>query len=343
MRRCPKGHGAGPPLPTNLRSVPGEGWGEVNSAARPLPLGAPLTHCPSPGVRRGLLASLLLGAGATLLLALLAAGAWAQGRAAQKVPPSLEGVRIEQKLDAQVPLDLHFLDETGKDVRLGDYFGRKPIILTLVYYRCPMLCTQVLNGLVSALQGMPGFEVGDKFEIVTVSFDPRDTPAVSAEKKKNYLLSYGDEKAGAGWHFLTGQQEAITRLAESVGFFYRFDPTSGQFAHASAIMILTPDGKVSRYYYGIKYRPRDVRLGLVEASAGKIGTPVDEIFLYCFHYDPDTGKYTASVMAIVRLGGVLTLVGLAALWFGLWRSGRRGARGPAADAEPPHENHHPPG
>jgi len=211
-----------------------------------------------------------------------------------------------------LPLDLTFRDEHGKTVRLGDYFNRKPIILALVYYKCPLLCNQVLTGLASSL-GVLSFDVGKEFDVVTVSFDQRETPDVAAAKKEKYIERYDREGAAAGWHFLTGDQAAIEALTRAVGFRYEFDPETGQFAHASGIQVLTSEGKLARYFYGIEYAPRDVRLGLIEASENKIGSPVDQLLLYCYHYDPATGKYGAVVMNMVRVGGVITLVCLIAM------------------------------
>lgn len=228
------------------------------------------------------------------------------------LPVALQKVGIDQRLNEQVPLDLVFRDETGKQVRLADYFsGTKPVILSLVFYECPMLCNQVLNGLVSGLRAVP-LNVGEDFNVVTVSFDPRETAALAARKKEMYIRQYKRAGASEGWHFLTGDQAAIKQLTDAVGFRYTYDPASNQFAHASGIMILTPQGKISRYFYGIEYSPKDMRLGLVEASGGKIGSPVDQILLYCYHYDPATGKY-AWVLNIYRLGGILTVLGMIAL------------------------------
>jgi protein SCO1/2 len=241
------------------------------------------------------------------------------------LPPVLRPVGFDQRLDAQVPLDLGFKDEMGQSVQLGDYFGSKPVILVLAYYRCPMLCTQVLNGLVRALLDIT-FDVGKEFNVVTVSFDARETPALAAAKKKTYLERYGRRGAEAGWHFLTGEEDSIRRLTQAVGFRYTYDARNDQFAHASGIMILTPRGRISRYFYDITYSPRDVRLGLVEASANQIGSPVDQILLYCFHYDPAEGKYGPVIMNFVRLGGVLTLLALGALLTFLWREEWRKAR-----------------
>jgi protein SCO1/2 len=246
-------------------------------------------------------------------------------RADTQLPASLQGVGFDQKLGAQVPLDLSFRDETGQVVRLGDYFGDKPVILVLVQYRCPMLCTEVLNGLVRSLLGV-SLEPGRDFSIVTVSFDTRETPELAAAKKKTYVERYGRPGAEAAWHFLTGDKEPVSRLTEAVGFRYRYDAKQDRFAHASGIMILTPDGKVSRYFYDISYPSRDVRLGLVEASNNRIGSPVDQVLLFCFHYDPTEGKYGAAVMNFVRLGGVLTILGLGGFVGLLWRGERRRAR-----------------
>ncbi len=233
------------------------------------------------------------------------------GRAQDKssLPPVLREVRFDQRLNEQVPLDLVFQDETGKTVRLGDYFGSKPVILVLAYYRCPQLCTRVLNGLVQALMDI-SFDVGKEFTVLTVSFDPREKPDLAAAKKKTYLERYGRAGAEQGWHFLTGDEEPIKRLTDAVGFHYTYDAKHDQFAHASGIMILTPAGKISRYFYDISYSPRDLRLGLVEASANQIASPTDQILLFCFHYDPIEGKYGPAIINFIRLGGVLTVLSL---------------------------------
>jgi protein SCO1 len=254
--------------------------------------------------------------------------------AGAQAPAILDKVGFDQRLNEQVPMDLAFTDEDAKAVKLGDYFGQKPVILVLAYYRCPMLCTLVLNGLVQGMHDMP-FTLGKEFNVVTVSFDPRETPDLAAAKKKTYMASYGQPGAAAGWHFLTGKQDAIEKLTKAVGFRYVYDAKHDQYIHTSGIMVLTPQGKISRYFYGIQFPGRNLRLGLVEASASKIGSPTDQILLYCFHYDPETGKYTASILNVVRMGGVLTIVGLAGMvWFLLrWerrrRSGRPGSDSPA--------------
>ena len=219
------------------------------------------------------------------------------------LPGALQGVTIEQKLDQQAPLNLSFVDEAGRTVPLSTFFhSKKPVVLALVYYRCPMLCTQILTGLESSLKAV-SFNPGQDFEVVSVSFDPKDTWELAAAKKQTYLKRYGRANTANGWHFLTGDPANIKALTDAVGFHYKYDPATDQFAHASGIMILTPDGRLSRYFYGVEYAPRDVRLGLVEASQNKIGTPVDQLLLFCYHYDPSTGKYGALVMNIVRAAG----------------------------------------
>jgi protein SCO1/2 len=225
------------------------------------------------------------------------------------LPGSLQGVGIDQKLDSRVPLDLTFTDEFGKKVPLSTYFqSGKPVILALVYYRCPMLCTQILNGVASSLKAV-SLDPGRDFEVVAVSFDPKDTPETAASKKQLYMKRYGRPGTANGWHLFTGDEANIKALTEAVGYHYKYDPATDQFAHASGIVIATPEGRLSKYFYGVEYAPRDVRLGLVEASQNKIGNPVDEILLFCFHYDPSTGKYGAVVMNIVRLaGGAFVLV-----------------------------------
>jgi protein SCO1/2 len=226
-----------------------------------------------------------------------------------KLPELLTDIGLDQQLDAQVPLDLRFRDEAGRDVRLGDYFGRKPVILTLVYYECPMLCTQVLNGLTSAL-GVLSFTVGQEFDIVTVSFDPKETPELAAAKKAAYLDRYKRGGAGRGWHFLTGDERSIAALTKAVGFRYAYNASIDQYAHVSGIMVLTPEGRLSRYFYGIEYGPRDVRLALIEAADRRIGTPADQLLLYCFHYDPKSARYSFAVMRLVRTLGVATVLGM---------------------------------
>jgi protein SCO1/2 len=240
-------------------------------------------------------------------------------------PPRLQNVGIEQHLDAQIPPGLIFRDETGKTVRLGDYFGRKPLILNLVYYNCTMLCGEALAGLASAMR-LVKFDVGNEFDVVTVSFDPRETPEMAAAKKVDYVKRYGRPSATAGWHFLTGAAESINTLTKTVGFQYQYDEKSKQYAHATAIMVLTPQGRISRYFYGVDFPPKDLRMGLVEASQGKIGNAVDAVLLYCYHYDPETGKYGAMVGNILRLAAAATIIFLGGLLFILWRLDRSATR-----------------
>jgi protein SCO1/2 len=259
-----------------------------------------------------------------LAVALLAGSAWAQmnngvmSPPANTRPPRLENVGIEQHLDAQVPPDLTFRDDTGKTVKLGDYFGHKPLILNLVYYNCTMLCGEALAGLASAMR-LVKFDVGNEFDVVTVSFDPRETPEMAAAKKKDYVKRYGRPNAAAGWHFLTGQPDSINALTKAVGFQYQFDARSNQYAHATAIMVLTPQGRISRYFYGVDFPPKDLRMGLVEASQGKIGNAVDAVLLYCYHYNPETGKYGAMVANILRLAAAATILIMGIFLFILWR------------------------
>jgi protein SCO1/2 len=222
-------------------------------------------------------------------------------------PPGLTNVGMQQNLNTQVPLDLAFRDETGKTVRLGDYFGKRPVVLNFVYFQCPMLCGEVLSSLTSTLSVVK-LDVGKDFDVLTVSFDPRETPEMAAAKKAPVMKRYARSGAADGWHFLTGPQESITALTKAAGFQYQFDPKTGQFAHTTAIMVLTPQGKIAQYYYGVDYAPRDVRLGLVQAADNKIGNLVDQVLLYCYHYDPNTGKYGAMVTRILRLSGMATIL-----------------------------------
>jgi protein SCO1/2 len=259
-----------------------------------------------------------------LAVTLLAASAAAQvnngimAPPANTRPPRLENVGIEQHLDTQVPPDLTFRDETGKTVKLGDYFGHKPLILNLVYYNCTMLCGEALAGLSSAMR-LIKFDVGNEFDVITVSFDPRETPEMAAAKKKDYVGRYGRANAAAGWHFLTGEPESINALTKAVGFQYQYDAKTNQYAHATAIMVLTPQGRISRYFYGVDFPPKDLRMGLVEASQGKIGNAVDAVLLYCYHYNPETGKYGAMVANILRLAAVATILFMGIFLFILWR------------------------
>jgi protein SCO1/2 len=225
-------------------------------------------------------------------------------------PGILSKIAIDQQIGSQVPSDISFVDDNGRPVKIGDYFGKRPVVLALVYYECPMLCTQVLNGLVSAL-GVLSFEAGREFDVVAVSFNPKEGPGLASQKKASYIERYGRPQAAGGWHFLTGTQESITRLTDAVGFKYEYDPKIEQFAHGAAIELLTPKGTIAKYYYGIEFSPRDLRLGIIEASDEHIGTVIDDVLLFCYHYDPSSGKYGASVLGIVRAGGIATVLAFA--------------------------------
>ncbi|HEY0379415.1 MAG TPA: SCO family protein [Pyrinomonadaceae bacterium] len=251
------------------------------------------------------------------------------------LPVALREVKIEQRLNEQVPLDLKFKDDTGREVTLREYFNKgKPVVLSLVFYKCPMLCDQILTGLLGSMRSV-SFDAGKEYDVVTVSFDPRETPELAAEKKRNFVQRYNRAGAEQGWHFLVGDQENIARLTDAVGFRYNYDEKTDQFAHAAGIMVLTPEGKLSRYFYGVEYFPKDLRLGLVEASDNKIGSLADQLLLYCYHYDPATGRYGPVVMRIMRLGGVATMLGIGALLLILRRRGKKGgARGRLARSEP---------
>ena len=234
------------------------------------------------------------------------------------LPGALEGVGIDQKLNQQVPLNLQFRDEFGRTLPLSTYFHGKPVLLALVYYRCPMLCTQILNGTIGALKAV-SLEPAKDFEVVSVSFDPKDTYELAASKKQMYMRRFARTGSSNGFHFLTGDEANIKALTNAVGFHYKYDPATDQFAHASGIMILTPEGKLSKYFYGVEYSPRDVRLGLVEASQNKIGNLADEALLFCYHYDPTTGKYGAVAIDFLRLAGAAFVL-LGAAWMLIaWR------------------------
>ncbi|HKA53719.1 MAG TPA: SCO family protein [Candidatus Binatia bacterium] len=223
--------------------------------------------------------------------------------------PPVPDVGIDQHLDAQVPLELNFRDETGRDVRLGDYLGSKPVILVFAYYQCPMLCPLVLDGVVKSLRVL-SFDAGEQFAVVVVSFAAGEAPPLAAAKKEQIVRLYARPGAAAGWHFLTGEETAIARLTQTVGFRYAYDKEHGQYAHAAGVVVLTPQGRIARYFYGIEFAPRDLRLGLVEAAAGKVGTVADQLLLLCYHYDPTTGKYTTLTLNALRVGGAMTVVAL---------------------------------
>lgn len=274
------------------------------------------------------------------VLALVATPAFAQrqpvsvplpGTPASEQLAVLKGVRIDQKLDAPVPLDLSFVDEAGRDVTLGQYFGKRPVVLALVYYQCPMLCTLVLDGLTSAI-GTMSLTAGKDFDVVVVSFNPGEPPSLAANSKANIVKRYGRTGTDGGFHFLTGREASIQKLADAVGFHYAWDPAINQYAHPAAVTVLTPGGHVSRYLFGVDFAPRDLRLALVEASDGKIGTALDQALLYCYHYDPFSGKYGLALMSVIRLGGVLTLGVLGASIFLALRRERRQANAAGAAA-----------
>jgi protein SCO1/2 len=247
------------------------------------------------------------------------------GTPAAELPLQLQEVTFQQRLDERLPLDAAFRTETGRQVTLGDYFtGSKPVVLAFVYYQCPMLCTQVMNGISSALKAVP-FTPGEDFDVVLISFDPRDTPQIAAEKERTHLDYWGAHATAAGWHFLTGDEASIRRVTAAAGFSYRWDEPSGQFAHVSGVLVVTPDGRLSRYFYGVEYSPKELRMALVESGEGRIGSAIDELLLYCYHYDPAAGRYGVIVMNLVRLGGIATVVLLAGF---ILLTRRRDARAP---------------
>ncbi|HXM93822.1 MAG TPA: SCO family protein [Candidatus Dormibacteraeota bacterium] len=233
------------------------------------------------------------------------------GQSSSAMPLPLRNVGFEPQLNAQIPLDLSFRDEEGKNVHLGEYLGHKPVLLAFVYYGCPMLCNQVEQGVVGALR-MLSFNPGHDYEVVFVSFDSRETPVMAAQKKQSALSHFGRPETASGWHFLTGSQESIEAATTAANFRFSFDAKTNLFAHASGILLLTPDGRISRYFYGVEYPGRDIRLGLVDASAGKIGTPIDHVLLFCFKYDPTAATYSASILKIIRLAGILTVLSMVA-------------------------------
>ena len=228
---------------------------------------------------------------------------------ASQMPAVLTDVRFDQRLNEQLPLDARFKDDEGRDVKLGDYFGKKPVVLAFVYYECPMLCTQVLNGLTTSLTVLDE-TVGREFDVVAISFDARETPALANGKKKSHVDRYKRPESTNGWHFLTGDEASIKAVTSAAGFSYVWDEKTQQFAHPSGIIVATPDGKLSRYFFGIEYAPRDVKLALVESSEGRIGNAIDQLLLYCYHYDPATGSYGFVAMGAVRVGGAITVLAL---------------------------------
>jgi protein SCO1 len=249
------------------------------------------------------------------------AAAQQMGIPAASLPMMVQGVGIDQNLNAQLPLELKFKDENGQTVRLGQYFRDKPVVLALVYYECPGLCDLILNGLSHTMEQI-SLNVGSDYEVVTVSFNPKETWQLANAKKANYVEKYNRSGAKEGWHFLTGDEASIKSLADTVGFHYKYDPVNNQFAHASAIYVITPEGRIARYFYGIEYKPRDFRLGLVEASANKIGTTADQVLLFCYHYDPTTGKYGMAITQVTRVLGTATVLLLGGFVFIMLRRER---------------------
>jgi protein SCO1 len=255
------------------------------------------------------------------------------GTPSSAVPAALREIGFDQNLDQPVPLDTTFLDESGRTVRLGTYFGKRPVVLLFAYYDCPMLCTQVINGLASTLAVL-SLEPGKDFEIVTVSFDPRDTPATAAAKKAVYLERYKHAGAAEAWHFLTGQPASIARLTKAAGFRYVWDKQTQQFAHPTGVIVLTPDGRLARYLFGIEYGPRDLRYAIVDASEGKVGNAVDALLLYCYHYDPTTGRYGVAIMRVLRLAGRATVFALGTFIFVMVRRERTSNPDPRTRTNP---------
>lgn len=244
---------------------------------------------------------------------------------ANGLPDALKKTGIEQKLGNSLPRETEFKDESGNLVKLGSFFGKgRPVIVAFVYYECPMLCNQVLNGLTGSLKGM-NFNAGKEFDVVAISFDAKefDKAELAKNKKASYIERYGRPGTESGWHFLTGTEESIRSATNAAGFGFEWDEKSQQFAHAAAVMVATPDGKLSRYFYGIDYSPRDLKLGLMESAESKVGSPADQLMLYCFHYDPSTGKYGLAILNFVRLGGIATLLGLGTMGFVFWRRNKK--------------------
>ena len=268
-------------------------------------------------------------------LLLLPATAFAQGMGmpappdldpASKKPRILEKVGIDQKIGQQLPLDATFRDESGRQVRLGEFFGRRPVVLALAYYECPMLCTQVLNGMTGSLKTM-SFDAGRDYDVVVISINPRETPALAADKKKTYVEHYGRPGTAAGWHFLVGADDQIHRVADAIGFRYAYDKNIDQYAHAAAIYVATPSGVIARYLLGIDFAPKDLRFALQEASNNRLGTVADQLLLLCYHYDPATGRYGADTLLAVRIGFVATVLAFLTFLFVSLRRERREAHG----------------
>jgi len=280
---------------------------------------------------------LALAAALILAPAAVHAQAGGGGRAASPSDAVLKQVRLDQKLNAQVPFDVTFRDETGKTVRFGDYFGRKPILLNLIQYRCRMLCSEEMKVFSGSLKEL-GFTIGDQFEVVTLSIDHREQPDLAAAYKAGYVKDYGRPGAEKGWHFLTGDEASIRRVADAIGYHFVYDPRTDQFAHPDGIQILTPQGRIARYFFRLSYPARDIRYGIIEAANGKIGTPIDAIALLCYHYNPVTGKYGLTILGLVRVFGVATVLGIV-VGIGIMVGWERMARRRGGEQEPPdHES-----
>lgn len=237
------------------------------------------------------------------------------------LPEALKKIGIEQKLGQQMPLEAEFKDENGKTVKLGEFFNRgRPVIIAFVYYECPMLCNEVLNGLTGTLKGI-NFDAGKDFDVVAISFDARENekPDLARNKKESYMTRYGRPGSEKGWHFLTGSEASIRAATQAAGFGFEWDEKSSQFAHAGGIMIATPDGKLARYFYGIDYAPKDVKFGIMESAESKVGSTTEQLLLYCFHYDPSTGKYGLAILSVMRIMAVFTLLGMGAMGLVFWR------------------------
>lgn len=273
--------------------------------------------------RRAIVVTLAVAVGLRLLTAVPAL-AHTGNEPYTKDEAFLKEIAFDQKLGAQLPLDLPFTDDTGKAVRLGEYFGQKPVLMLITYFNCTMLCPLLLDGLVRALRPI-SFDIGQQFTVLTVSINPRETPAIAASRKELYVQRYGRPGADRGWHFLTGTADAIAALTQPIGFRFVYDKKKDEYAHASGIVIFTPEGKAARYLYGVEFSPRDMRLALIEAASGTIGNPVDQVMLYCFHYDPLTGKYGVVIMNVLRLAGSATVAVLGTFMFVMFRRDRRKA------------------
>lgn len=242
-----------------------------------------------------------------------------QAQLAGPLPPELEGIEIVEKLNTLIPLDTEFMNESGKPVKLRDYFdGQRPVLLTLNYFGCPMLCGLQLTGMLEALKEMP-WTPGKEFELITLSFDANETPILAKNKKQNYLREYGRAEAASGWHFLTGREENIRALTDAVGFGFKYNEERGEYMHAAALILLSPEGKVTRYIYGIVYEPETIRLSLVEASEGKVTSTLDQLILFCYHYDAIEGRYALAAMNLARFFGALTVLALGGFLVHFWR------------------------